>query len=157
MKMNNPRATSTTRSARTMRILKKILLTVVAATIFWMLAQQALAAIQLDGSLKPSNLPDITVQAEIDEGAPETAATRTLIIYVGNLVSKVLVFAGAVSIAFLIFAGANYILAFGKDERIERGKRGLFWSIAGLLVILLSYAIVRGVISIIMQFDSGAA
>jgi len=61
MKMNNPRATSTTRSARTMRILKKILLTVVAATIFWMLAQQALAAFQLYGSLKPSHLPDITV------------------------------------------------------------------------------------------------
>ena len=140
-----------------MKIMKKILLTVLAATIFWMLAQQALAVIQLDPNLKPDNLPDITVQAEIDENSPETAATRTLIIYVGNIVSKVLVFAGAVSILFLIFAGANYILAFGKDERIERGKRGLFWSIAGLLVILLSYAIVRGIISIIMQFDSGAA
>lgn len=142
---------------RTKQILKKVLLTILAATIFWMLAQQALAVIQLDDNLKPDNLPDITVQAEIDENSPETAATRTLIIYVGNLVSKVLVFAGAVSIAFLIFAGANYVLAFGKDERIERGKRGIFWSIAGLLVILLSYAIVRGIISIIMQFDSSAA
>lgn len=139
------------------KILSKILLTILAATIFWMLAQQSFAVIQLDDSLKPSNLPDLTIQEEISEDAPETAATRTLIIYVGNLVSKVLVFAGAVSIGFLIFAGANYILAFGKDERIERGKRGIFWSIAGLLVILLSYAIVRGVISILMQFDSGAA
>ena len=118
------------------------------------LASPAMAYIQLPGYLQPSNLPGSTVAEPIDEDHPETAATQTLILYVGNLVSQVLLFMGSVAVVFVILAGANYILAFGKDERIERGKRGIFWSLMGLITILFSYAIVQGVISIILQVDS---
>lgn len=123
-----------------------------AATMFWAVSGDALA-LSLDDSLRPDNLPGVEIQDATSDTNPETAATQTLIIYVGGLVSKFLLFAGAISIIFLIVAGANYITAFGKDERIEKGKRGMFWSVAGLLIIMLSYAIVRGVISILLQVD----
>lgn len=122
---------------------------------FWTLTADVLA-LELDPDLKPENLPSVEIMEATDEANPETAATQTLILYVGGLVSKVLLFAGSVSIIFLIYSGANYILAFGKDERVENAKRGVTWSIGGLIIILLSYAIVRGIITIITQVDSDA-
>lgn len=134
---------------------KKLILVSLAAVLFWMLSSHALAAIQLDPNLLPDGVAefDIVETDGVDIGGEE-AATQSLILFVGNVISQVLLFAGAVSIIFLMISGANYILAFGKDERIEKGKRGIFWSLMGLLVILLSYSIVRGAIALLLQVDS---
>lgn len=135
-------------------MIKKILLSLGLLGALTMNAPQSMAAITLPDYLRPDALPESTVADPIDDEHPETAATQTLILFVGNMVSQVLVFMGSIAIFFLVLAGANYILAFGKDERIERGKRGIFWSLVGLLIILFSYAIVQGVISVILQVDS---
>jgi len=134
-------------------MIKKLIITILAATLFWTLAGDALAAIQLDDNLRPDNLPDIEVAETTDNANSETLATQTIVLFIGNIVSQVLLFAGAVSIIFLIIAGGNYILAFGKDEHIEKGKRGIFWSITGLFTILLSYSIVKAIIAVLLQLD----
>lgn len=135
-------------------MLKKIIISITLGVLIWALCADAFAVISLDDEFKPDNLPGIEVVDPVSEDMPETAATQTLILYVGNLVSKILVFAGSISIIFLIASGANYIFAFGKDERLEKGKRGMFWAIGGLFVILLSYAIVQGVIRLLLQVDA---
>ncbi len=137
-------------------MIKKLLLTVLAAILFSFCADAALAVIQLDDNLRPSNLPTITAEEAVDNDHPESAATQTLIMFVGNLVSQVLLFAGALTIVFLLWASYNYIFAFGKDEKIEKGKRGMFWSLVGLLTILLSYAIAQGILQIVLQVDESA-
>ncbi len=135
-------------------MMKKLLLFTLAITLFWMLSVDAFAAIQLNDTLRPSNLPDpIEIEDALTDANPETAATQTVILFVGRLMSRVLVYAGVVAVAFLVVAGANYILAFGKDERIEKGKRGIFWAVMGLIVIMFSYALVQAVISIILKVD----
>lgn len=133
------------------RHIKSILIAVACGILFWMLAGDAFAAIQLDDNLRPGNLPEAEVVDATDPDNPETAATQTLILFVGNLISQVLLFVGAIVVLFLIVAGSNYILAFGKDERIEKGKRGMLWAVIGLFTILLSYAIVQGAIAILLQ------
>ncbi len=138
-------------------MIKKLFLSVLAAICFSLFVNGALAVIQLDESLRPSNLPSFAVAEEgTGEDNPETRATQTLILFVGNLVSQFLLFAGAITIIFLIVAGANYIFAFGKDQLIEKGKKGIVWSLIGLIIIMLSYAIVQGVIQIILQVDEKA-
>ena len=138
-------------------MLKKILITVSLAILLWSMGTEAFAFTLEDADVpKPDNLPDIEIMEATDENNPETAATQTLILYLGGIVSKVLLFASSVTIGYLIYAGANYIFAFGKDERIERGKRGIVWSLVGLITILLSYAIIRGILTIISQIDSSA-
>lgn len=114
---------------------------------------KAFAAIQLDETFRPENLPTYELAEPTDPDNPETAATYTISLFIGKLVSKALLFVGALAIFFLILSGANYIFAFGKDERIEKGKRGIFWSLMGLIVILLSYAIVQGIIQLILKVD----
>lgn len=136
---------------------KKILLTILAAILFSFGIDGALAVIQLDDSYRPINLPTMEVEDAVNDDNPETAATQTLIMFVGNIISQVLLFAGALTILFVILAGINYILAFGKDERIEKGKRGIVWSLVGLVLILLSYAIVQGILQIILQVDESAS
>lgn len=123
---------------------------------FTLLTSGASAALQLDDTLKPQNLPGLEVQDAISDENPETAATQTLAIYVGGIISKVLLYSGAITVIFLIVSGSQYILAFGKDEKIEKGKRGVFWSLIGLLLIMFSYAIVQGVIQILLTLDAAS-
>jgi hypothetical protein len=114
-----------------------------------------LAVIQLDPAMKPENLPSlVTPLGPSDPNNPESAFTQTLIFFVGDrIIAPALVFAATVTIIFLILSGFNYITAFGKDEKIEKGKRGIFWSLFGLLIILASYSIVQAILSIISQVD----
>lgn len=138
------------------QMIKKILLTILSAVLFWSLSSFAFAeAIQLDPNLKPDHIPSWDASSGSTEN-PEIAATQTLILYVGNLISQFLLFAGAITMIFLILAGANYIFAFGKDEKIENSKRALFWTLFGLVIVMLSYAIVKGVVQILLQIDASA-
>lgn len=135
-------------------MIKQILLSLGLLGILTLNGPSSMAAIQLPDYLKPDNLPGSVAAEATSEDHPETAATQTLILYVGKLVSQVLLFMASIAIIFIIIAGGNYIFAFGKDDRIERGKRGIFWSMMGLITILFSYAIVQGIISILIQVDS---
>ncbi|MBT4384425.1 hypothetical protein HOD30_01610 [Candidatus Peregrinibacteria bacterium] len=135
-------------------MIKKILLTIIVTALFWLVAGEAFAAVQLDDNLRPGNIPGIDVITDApDDANPETAATKTLILFVGRIASRVLIWAGVVTVAFLMVAGSNYILAFGKDERIEKGKRGIFWALVGFFVILFSYAIVQAIIQVVLSLD----
>ena len=137
-------------------MIKKLFLTILASVLFSFCIDGAFAAIQLDDNLRPNNLPTFDAQEAVDNDHPETAATQTIILFVGNIISQVLLFTGALTIFFLILASYNYISAFGKDEKIEKGKRGMFWALVGLLIVLLSYAITQGLLQIILQVDESA-
>jgi len=113
-----------------------------------------LAYITLPDSARPSNLPAMSEIGVGTDANPEIAATQTAILYVGNLLSQVLLFTASIAIIFIVIAGANYVFSLGKEERIEKGKQGIFWSLMGLIIILFSYSIVQGVISIILKVDS---
>jgi disulfide bond formation protein DsbB len=135
------------------KMIKKLLLTIAAALTVGFTVHPTWAAVQLDDSFRPENLPTFEMQEAVDPNHPETAATQSLIYYIGNFISQALLFTGALAVIFLIIAGLNYIFAFGKDERIERGKLGVMWSLIGLLMILLSYAIVQGILQLVVQVD----
>jgi len=137
---------------------KILLLTIAFASVVFFAIPDPAWAITLDDSLRPDNLPtyDFDSLEAVSENNPETAATQGIILFVGGLVSQVLLFAGATAIIFVIISGGTYIFAFGDDTKIDKGKRGLLWSLIGLVVIMLSYTITRGIISIILQVDSAA-
>jgi hypothetical protein len=137
---------------------KALILTVFLAFFTWFGLAEPSLAITLNDSYRPDNLPTFDLDSVVatSDTNPETAATQAIIFFVGNIVSQVLLFAGAVAILFIIFSSGIYIFAFGDDTKIDKGKRGLMWSVIGLVIIMLSYAITRGVISIILKIDSAA-
>ncbi len=115
----------------------------------------AQAAITLPDTWRPSSLPDWQFVTESsDPNHPEKAATDTVILFVGDIASQIMVFLASAAIVFIIISGARYIFAWGKEDAMDKGKRGIFWSVIGLLMVMFSYALIQGIIQIILQIDS---
>lgn len=61
----------------------------------------------------------------------------------GNIIFWLLVFAGITAVVFIIFGGIKFITSGGDPKAAEGARKTLTWAIIGLIVILLSFAIVR--------------
>ena len=66
---------------------------------------------------------------------------------VANTISRAIVyilgFSAAIATVFLIFGGIKYVVSQGNSESIEGAKHTIMYSIIGLVVIALSYVIVK--------------
>lgn len=69
---------------------------------------------------------------------------------IGYLASSVaqtaLALVGTISLLFLVIAGITYITSGGNPEKIEKAKSGIFYSIIGLILSILSYAIISFIV-----------
>ncbi len=54
---------------------------------------------------------------------------------------------------FIIQNAFGIISAAGSEEKLGQHKKGLTWAIVGLLLIILSYSIIRFIISVPFQAD----
>ena len=69
-----------------------------------------------------------------------------LILFVINYIQLM---AGIITVLFLMVGGVLYVTSAGSEEQAEKGRKILINSVIGLVVIIMSYAIVRVVSSII--------
>ena len=58
-------------------------------------------------------------------------------------ITYIIDFAGIICILFLIIGGFFYMTSAGNEEQSEKGKKILVNAIIGLVIIMMSYAIVR--------------
>lgn len=63
--------------------------------------------------------------------------------FVYDMLERFLQVVGIIAILMLIFNGLRYITAGGDDEQITQAKNAMKWIAAGILVILLSYVIIK--------------
>jgi len=63
-----------------------------------------------------------------------------------TFINYFLTFVGVIAVAFIIYAGFLMIIAQGEEEQVTKGKKIIIWAAIGLLVIMLSFAIVNFVI-----------
>ena len=61
-------------------------------------------------------------------------------------VTAALFIIGIIAVIMVIYSGILYITAAGDAGKLAKAKNSLIWSIVGLAVVILSYAIVRFVI-----------
>lgn len=94
----------------------------------------------LTSPTKPTGLPG-------DSG--DTISTT-----VGYYINVFLGIVGIVAVAFLIYGGFLYITSGGNEEQAESGKKVIQNSIIGIIIIILSYAIVTVIIN---AFKNGTA
>lgn len=64
-------------------------------------------------------------------------------VLIANVIYLLLVFAGSVALFFIIFAGIKFLTSQGDPKQVEGARKTLTWAIAGLVLILLSFAIVN--------------
>jgi hypothetical protein len=63
-----------------------------------------------------------------------------------KIVNYALTFLGIVAVMMIIYAGIRYVTSAGKQESIDTAKKIILYSLIGIVIILLSYAIVNTVI-----------
>ncbi len=103
-----------------------------------------------EGRVAP-NILEILPESSIHEDKSLAAMVST-----GDLEEQVLpaaikMFLGMVatiSFVMFIYAGVNLIISQGNEEEMTKFKNMLLWSVIGLAVITMSYAIVKGVMAI---------
>ena len=65
---------------------------------------------------------------------------------IGRIISAILGIVGSIALGVFVYGGFTWMLSGGRPEMVQRGKQAIIWSILGLAIIFLSYAVVTFVI-----------
>mgnify|MGYP000859667306 CR=1 FL=1 len=60
-----------------------------------------------------------------------------------TVINFALFFLGIIAVAFIIFAGYLYLTSRGEDGQVEKAKKTILYAVIGIVIVLLSFAIVR--------------
>lgn len=100
--------------------------------------------IVIDDALNPGGVPTIYN----DEDSEVDLVDKTREELTRRIVSAVFGIAGIVAVFFIINNAWYMVASAGKEETLTQHKKGLMWAVIGLVLIILSYSIVRFIISI---------
>lgn len=103
------------------------------------------------GALMLVNVPSIAFAAVIDSQNPieelrNIAPQTNIKDLVLTIVNYGLTFLGIVAVMMIIFGGVTYVTAAGQQESIDNAKKIITYALVGLLVIMVSFAIVYTVL-----------
>jgi len=125
------------------RIITSLFFTLLLSVVF---ANVSFAAIGLNPDLHPNGAPTISGNLPEEEGIQSVDAQRlALTRKITNLIFGV---ASIVAIFFVVQNGWSMAASAGSEEKVTQAKKGLTWAAIGLLLIILSYSIIRFVITI---------
>ncbi|MDP3993794.1 MAG: hypothetical protein Q8P75_02320 [bacterium] len=71
------------------------------------------------------------------------ARQRTATDFIVEVINIALFVVGLLAVVFLIIGGFRYITAAGNEEQVEGAKQTIFHAIIGLIIVILSFVIVR--------------
>lgn len=77
------------------------------------------------------------------EGIKNPLAINTVSELLGKVINWMLGLVGFIALIALIVGGARMIMDFGNEEQVKKGKTTVLWAVIGLLVVILSYAIIN--------------
>lgn len=107
---------------------------------FLLIAAPAFAQIE-SRTLKESNCLAVKADGSLEKG--QVATLDCVPIIIGNVVFWLLVFAGIVALFLIIISGFKFVTSGGEPKKAEGARKTLTYAIIGLVLILLSFAIVR--------------
>lgn len=104
---------------------------------------------------RPINEP-FNIGGDLDPSKGNTQATTATgtIIFLQILAGGLLYFAAPLAIIIIVFTGFNMVFKGAESDKIEESKRSLTWTALGLLLIILSYSLVRIVINMALKAAS---
>lgn len=109
------------------------------------LMMTSFTAVNAQGFISPTDNPQAISTATGGQGSFRSLAL--------TIVNFFLTFLGLIAVVMIIYGGFLYVSAAGNQEKIESAKKIIMYAVIGIVVILLSFAIVNTVLSA----GSGAA
>ncbi|MBI4779652.1 hypothetical protein HY797_04365 [Candidatus Falkowbacteria bacterium] len=101
---------------------------------FLIVAQAGLA-------LDPRTMDGLNTTAQGGFGEDITKSETDLPTLIGRIVGVGLSLLGVVFFVIIVYAGISWIMAMGKEEKINQAKEMIIGAILGLIVVLAAYAI----------------
>jgi hypothetical protein len=80
------------------------------------------------------------------EDRPDIAAEGSLRGVVLRIINYFLGFLGLLAVIMVIYGGVTYVTAAGNDEAIGNAKKIIMYALIGIIIILLSFAVVNTIL-----------
>lgn len=80
---------------------------------------------------------------ELGSATGGEGSVRAIIV---KIINYFLTFLGIVAVLMIIYGGATYMTAGGKQESVDSAKKTILYALIGIVIILLSFAIVNTVV-----------
>ena len=116
-----------------------------------------IACVPLAGALLPSQDAHADAKSQVQSGLNNVSGASTgddLPGIASKVVNVMLFIVGILAVIMIIFSGIRYITAHGDKGQVESAKNTLIYSIVGLVVAIIAYAIVSWVTGL---FSSGGS
>ncbi|MCX6735234.1 MAG: hypothetical protein NTZ25_05005 [Candidatus Peregrinibacteria bacterium] len=126
-------------------MIKKIFTTILLATSLLIAGTAAAQAYQIDPSYRPSNEP-----FALDKTIKDQGASGATIVVLQIIAGALLYFAAPIGIIMIAWSGGSMVIFGAEQEKLDAAKKHLIWSIVGLVVIILSYSLVKVIITAIV-------
>ena len=94
----------------------------------------------------------VSVPCFFDTGLAGTDSFGDLVLAVIQILLMVV---GSLSVLFLIIGGSRYVTAAGNEENAESAKKTMTHAIIGLVIVILSFAIITIITNILLGGSSG--
>lgn len=101
--------------------------------------------IRIDNQFKPINAPD---------AFNRNYTTSTVNAFLQFIAGSLIEITGSVAIFVLVIAGYMFVTAGGDQGRIDKAKEIIKYTIMGMLLVILSFVIVKTIISLILEVDT---
>jgi len=70
-------------------------------------------------------------------------------VLIGNVINAILGVVGSLALLMFVLGGITWMTSSGSQEKVKKGRDIIVWSIVGLAVIFLAYALTRFILSVI--------
>ena len=102
------------------------------------LMMTSFTAVHAQGFISPTDNPGAISTATGGQGSFRQLAL--------TIVNFFLTFLGLIAVVMIIYGGFLYVTAAGAQEKIESAKKIIMYAVIGIVVILLSFAIVNTIL-----------
>ncbi|MFA5184201.1 MAG: pilin [Patescibacteria group bacterium] len=70
---------------------------------------------------------------------------------IGRVINSIMGLVGSIALVMFVYGGLTWMTSSGNDEKVKKGREIIIWSAIGLVVVFMSYALTRFVITTIVQ------
>ncbi|MBD3331066.1 hypothetical protein GF354_06120 [Candidatus Peregrinibacteria bacterium] len=108
-------------------------------------------AYRIDPNFKPINQPFGLENETLGttEGSGEAAVETTRLV-LNIIAGTLLYFAAPIAVIMVALAGGSMVISGSNPDKVDQAKKHLTWTVAGLLLIILSWSIIRIIIEAII-------
>jgi len=83
------------------------------------------------------------VDGDISDPQAPTIADNTAGKFIGDLISQLIQYVAAIAVIALMWSGIMYLVSSGEEEKTNRAKKWIIWSLVWVVLSISAYGIIE--------------